>query len=110
MKLPLAEDKKLEVIFRVEPGCLGPKGEEYVADFCISAKKELAVIDADFVRWNILPRLDKSLAEMEYKINNKKLTHDKAEKYLQIFNKNLDEFEGHLQDKLAEHIDEFLGH
>ena len=109
MKLPLPEDKKLEVIFRVESGCLGPKGDEYVVDFCISAEKELAVIDADFVHWNISPRHDKSLPEMEYKLNNKKLTHDKAEKYLQVFNKNLDEFEGHLQDKLAEHIDEFLG-
>ncbi|RDH82701.1 MAG: hypothetical protein DIZ80_10500 [endosymbiont of Galathealinum brachiosum] len=110
LKLPLPKDKKLEVFFRVESGCLGPQGEEHVNDFCTSAQKEVDVIDADFVHWNIIPRHDKKLPEMEYKLNNKKLTHDKAAKYLSFFDKNLDEFEGHLHDKLALLIDEYLGH
>lgn len=110
IKLPLSKDKKLNVIFRVEPGCLGPKGDEHVSDFCNFAQKEVDTIDADFVHWEILPRNDKSVPEMEYKIINKKMSHDKAAKYLEIFNKDLDEFEGHLHDKLAHLIDEYLGH
>jgi len=110
IKLPLDQDKKLFVIFRVEPGCLGPQGVEHVTDFCITAQKLVENIDADFVHWEISPRHDKDLPEMEYKLINKKLTHDKAAKYLALFDKNLDEFESHLHDKLALLIDEYLGH
>lgn len=110
IKLPLDQDKKLLVIFRVESGCLGPQGAEHVADFCLAAQKVVDNIDADFVQWEITPRHDKDLPEMEYKLVNKKLTHDKAAKYLSLFNKDLDEFEGHLHDKLALFIDEYLGH
>ena len=110
IKLPLNQDQKLNVIFRVEPGCLGPQGEGHVVDFCKSAQKMVETIDADFVHWVIIPRHDKSEPEMEYKIVNKKLSHDKAEKYLGLFDKSLDEFEGHLHDKLALLIDKYLGH
>jgi len=109
IKLPLDQNKKLQVIFRVEPGCLGPKGAEYVVDFCLTAQKAVDNIDADFVHWEITPRDDKELPEMEYKLASKKLTHDKAEKYLSLFNKDLDEFEGHLHDKLALLIEDYLG-
>ena len=109
IKLPLDKDKKLSVIFRIEPGCLGPKGMEHVEEFCIYAQKAMDKIDTDFIQWLILPRFDKSDEEMEYKLTNKKLSHDKAEKYLGIFDKKLDDFEGHLHDRLAELIDEFLG-
>lgn len=109
LSLPLPLYKKLTVTFRVEPGCLGPDGVEHIEEFCKYAKKEVAQLDADFVRWVITPRYDKSLPETEYKTNNKKLDHDKAEKYLRVFEKELDEFEEHLQDKLAELIDEYHG-
>jgi translation initiation factor 2 alpha subunit (eIF-2alpha) len=107
--LPLPSYKKLSVIFRVEPGCLGPDGVDHIEDFCKFAKKEVLELDADFVRWVITPRYDKTLAETEYKINNKRLTHDKAEKYLGVFGKNPDEFEEHLQEKLSILIDQYLG-
>jgi translation initiation factor 2 alpha subunit (eIF-2alpha) len=109
LSLPLPLYKKLTVTFRVEPGCLGPDGAEHIEEFCKYAKKEVAQLDADFVRWVITPRYDKSLPETEYKTNNKKLDHDKAEKYLRVFEKELDDFEEHLQDKLAELIDEYHG-
>ena len=48
-KLPLPQDKKLTVIFRLEPGCLGPDGEDHVEEFCKFAEKEVAPIDSDFV-------------------------------------------------------------
>jgi len=107
--LPLPLYKKLTVTFRVEPGCLGSDGIEHIADFCQFAKKEVAILDANFVRWVITPRYDKSLLETEYKTNNKRLDHDKAEKYLRVFGKELDDFEEHLQDKLSILIEQYLG-
>lgn len=109
VELPLPLYKKLTVTFRVEPGCLGPDGADHIEGFCKHAKKSVADLDSDFVRWVITPRYDKSLAETEYRTNGKRLNHDKAELYLKVFGKELDEFEEHLQDSLSELIDEYLG-
>ena len=109
-KLPLPQDKKLTVVFRVEPGCLGPDGKDHIEEFCRYAEKGVESVDSDFVHWEIVPRHDKSLPEMQYKVANKNLTHDQAAKYLEIFEKNLDEFEGHLHEKLALLINGFMGH
>jgi hypothetical protein len=108
-ELPLPLYKKLTVMFRVEPGCLGPDGKDHIEDFCKYAKKKVSGLHSDFIRWVITPRWDKTLPESEYKTNNKRLDHDKAEKYLSIFGQQLDDFEESLQDKLAEMIDEYLG-
>jgi hypothetical protein len=106
--LPLPKDKKLTVICRIESGCLGPEGESHVQKFCGFAQDEVEVIDSDFVHWEIIPRHDKSESEMQYSVNNKKLSHKKAARYLEIFNKNLDEFEEHLHNKLTDLIDQFM--
>lgn len=109
-KLPLPQEKKLNVVFRVEPGCLGPEGEGHVKAFCEYAQKQVEPVDSDFVHWELTPRFDKALPEMQYKVTNKYLSHDKAARYLEVFGKDLDEFEGHFHDKLAQLIDEYLGH
>ena len=108
-ELPLPLYKKLTVTFRVEPGCLGPDGINHIESFCKFAKQEVIALDSDFIRWVITPRYDKALLETEYKTNNKRLTRDKAEKYLSVFGKSLDEFEENLQDKLSVLIDRYLG-
>jgi len=110
IKAALDNEKKICITFRIEAGCLGPQGENYIEDFCISAQKSFLNMNKEFVIWKIMPRHDKSLPELEYTINNKKLTHDKAEKYLNVFNENLNKFEETFQDKLANYIDEYLGH
>ena len=107
--LPLPQDKKLTIVFRVESGCLGPDGAIHIEEFCRFAQKEFETVDADFVHWKIEPRHDKSLAEMQYQVSNKKLNHDQAAKYLGVFNKDLDEFEKHLHNKFALLIDQYLG-
>lgn len=108
-KLPLPKEKKLYVTYRVEPGCLGPDGKNRIEEFCIYAQQEVENIDSDYVHWDIIPRHDKSLAEIQYNVLSKNMTHTQAEKYLQIFDKSLDEFEGHLGDKLDELIDQYMG-
>ena len=108
--LPLPQDKKLTVIFRVEPGCLGPEGPSHVNGFCEYAIKQLEDIDSDMVHWDIMPRNDKSEPEMQYMMISKNLVRDKAEKFLQLFDKNIDDFENTFHDNLAQLIDEYLGH
>jgi len=96
------------VVFRVEPGCLGPEGKDHIDEFCRTAQVQVESIDADFIHWELVPRHEKSLSEMQYQINHRDLTHDKAARYLQAFDKDLDEFEGHLHDRLAQLIDQYL--
>jgi len=108
--LPLAKEKKLTVIFRIEPGCLGPQGESHIKEFCQFAQKEVESIDADFVHWVLTPRSDKTMPEMQYQVSNKILTHDQADRYLDVFKKNLDDFEQHLHDGVTRLIDQYMGH
>jgi len=108
--LPLPESKKLLVTYRVEPGCLGPGGANLISQFCEYTQQNIQSLDADYVTWEITPRLDKALPEMQYSIVGKRMNHTQAEKYLAFFGKSLDEFEGHLVDKLAGFIDDFMSH
>ena len=110
VELPLPQDKKLTVIFRIEPGCLGPEGESHIDEFCGFAQKKVELIDADFVHWVLTPRKDKSLPEMQYQVSDKVLSHDQAGRYLDVFKKSLDEFEEHLHDGVTHLIDQYLGH
>ena len=93
LDLPLFKNKKLAVLFRVEPGCLGPDGINLVEKFCVFAASQTDFVDTDYTHMDIVPRFDKALPEIEYSVANKKLTHDKAEKYLAIFKQDLDDFE-----------------
>ena len=105
----LPESNKLTVIYRIEPGCLGPAGKERVNDFCAYANKELETVDAGFVTWNIVPRHDKSLPELQYAIAGKKLDTEKTGKYLKALGKNPDDFESNLHEKVAVLIEQFSG-
>jgi len=107
--LPLAQEKKLTVIVRVEPGCLGPDGRDYIAEFCRVAQMEFKLIDADFVNWEIVIRTEKSLPEVQYNLTHKQLTRDQAAKFLQLFNEEISEFEDNMNDKIASLIEHHLG-
>ena len=107
-KLPLSADRKVTVTYRVEPGCLGPKGPEHIDDFCRFAQKEVALIDSDYVKWNIVPRFDKSIPEMQYSVVGKSINHQQARKYLKVLDKSLDDCEEHLIDKMTVLIDQFF--
>ncbi len=108
--LPLPQDKKLTVLFRVEAGSLGPDGSDHVEAFCEFAQKELLTLDSDYIRWEIIPRHDKSRSEMEFMVSGKRLSHDMAARYLEVFEQDLDEFELHLAGNISRLIGEFMGH
>jgi hypothetical protein len=46
---------------------------------------------------------------MEYHISTKELTHDQADKYLQIFGKSLDDFEDNIMGESVALIDQYFG-
>ena len=102
---PLADEKKLTVLFRVEPGSLGPDGSEQAQQFCQRSQQQLAPIDADFIHWQIVPRFDKSLPELEYTISNKRLSRAQAQQYLKLLTQDLDTVEDHLINE----IDRLIG-
>lgn len=108
--VPLTDEQKLSVIYRVEPGCLGPEGASLVDDFCRFAQSQLQSLDSDHINWLIVPRADKTSPEMQYNVVGKKMNFAQAEKYLALFDKSLDEFEGHLSERLTSLINEFMGH
>jgi hypothetical protein len=97
------------VLFRLEPGCLGPDGSLHIDKFCQQAQKEFTSLYSDCIHWDIIPRNDKSLPEMQYRISNKNLSHDQVAQYLQLFEINRDEFEHQLHEKLTIIIDQYLG-
>ncbi len=108
MPVSIPEDKKLTVVFRVEPGCLGPEGAQYIDAFCEYSTQQFKCIDADCVIWKIVPRKDKKLPEVEYFALNKRLNTGQANTYLSVLEKDLDELEGHLHSSLATQIDAFM--
>jgi hypothetical protein len=108
--LPLAHEKKLTIVFRLEPGSLGPDGDNIIEDFCKSAQIELSNVDNEFINWEIIPRYDKTLPERQYKINNKLLSREMTKRYLELFDRHIDHFEDHLDDLLGELINQYLGY
>jgi len=101
--------KHLLLQYRVEAGCLGPSGQDFVEDFCFFAYAALAPAEGEVFHWEIIPRYDKTLPEFEYRLQGtKSLSRDQAMRYLRAFDKNLDEMEDAFDDKLAELIDQFI--
>ena len=108
--LSLQEGEKLSVTYRVEPGCLGPEGISHIEKFCDFSQQRLLTLEADYVVWNIVPRPDKNLPEMDYCVVGKRINFAQAEKYLALMGQSLEEFDGRLSDRLASLIDEFMGY
>ena len=108
MKTELPQEKKLIVEYRVEGGCLGPTGGDYVDGFCDFARNELASWEAGLINWVFVPRKDKSLAELQYKIEARNLSREQAKKFLQSFGKNIDEIEAEVDETIMVLINEYM--
>lgn len=105
----IPENRKMLVIFRMEPGSLGPDGRDYIEEFCEFAQMQLQASASAYINWAIIPRFDKTLAEMEFQIASKKLSRAKAGQYLTVFGDNLDDFEEQLEDHLEAIINQYFG-
>lgn len=102
-------EKKISVIFRMEPGSLGPEGEKYVQEFCDFAQTQLQACAKHYLIWLIVPRFDKTLTEMEFQLAGKVLNEKQATKYLNLFGEQLTHFEEQLEDNLEAIINQFFG-
>ncbi|WP_216628489.1 hypothetical protein [Pseudoalteromonas caenipelagi] len=102
----MSEDKRIRLLYRVEPGCLGPTGVDYVEGFCQFANK--IIKPPIYASFNFVPRYDKSLPEREYKVGNKNLSSTQVIAYLDRLDKDKDEFEEQIDDLLSHAIDAYL--
>lgn len=107
--MPIPEEKKLTVIFRIESGCLGPQGISHVASFCGKALQAFNQLHPAFMNWKVIPRHDKSLPELSYSIGDRPLAREHAAKYLQHFDIGIDNFESDVFNQLPEMIDQYFG-
>lgn len=108
METSLPLYKKLIVLYRIEPGCLGPEGVNYAEEFCSFAKQQIKQTHSNFIRWTIKPRYDKSLPELEFQIKNTPISRDRAAQFMDAFNVDIDDFEEALDERLAELVDVFF--
>jgi len=102
----LPKEKKLHVLFRLEPGCLGPKGIDLIEGFCEFANSKIS--ELPYATYLFVPRFDKTLPEWEYKINSRNLSNEKVESYLAIFSQVKSDFEEGLEEKVTEYIEIYL--
>ncbi|WP_194710106.1 hypothetical protein [Pseudoalteromonas sp. S16_S37] len=102
----MSEDKRIKLLYRVEPGCLGPTGVDYVEGFCQFANK--IIKPPVYALFNFVPRYDKSLPEREYKVGNKNLSSNQVVAYLERLDKDKDEFEEQIDELLSHAIDAYL--
>ncbi len=104
----LNQSEQLTILYRVEPGCLGPDGLDHIARFCAFAHAVLRSIDVGFIQWQIEPRYDKQLPELEYHLGQRRLTEEMAHKYLLLLNRNPTEFEEQLHQRMSRMVLQFL--
>ena len=101
-------EKQLTVIARVEPGSLGPDGMDKIEDFCRYANHNMVSDGQRYTRWQIIPRYDKTLPEMEYYIQHKKLNNFQVSKYFGFFQSALEVFEEDFYSHLTNLIEHYL--
>lgn len=100
---------RITVTYRVEPGCLGPTGVEYIEEFCRYAQIEFEKLAYASMDWAIIPRYDKKLPEIQYQLGGKNLSTDKATIYFAKQGLAIERFEELLELKIADLIEKHLG-
>ncbi|WP_417760718.1 hypothetical protein [Shewanella sp.] len=99
----------ITVLYRVEPGCLGPAGMDYIEAFCAYAQTEFEKLAYDAMNWSIAPRYDKTLPEIQYQLAGKSLSKTQATLYFTKKGLELERFEELLELKIADLIEKHLG-
>jgi len=105
----MPEEKKLTVLYRVEPGCLGPNGKTQIDAFCEFASNKIKSMGLSFLSWDIQPRNDKKLPEMQFFIMGRNVSFEQAGIYMKKFGQDFEAFSDKLDDEMANYIDLFLG-
>ena len=104
----VSNENRLTIVFRVEPGCLGPDGKQYIDEFCALVQRAFAQKTVGSVSWEIIPRYDKQLPETEYRLGERGFSRDKAQRFLAACGKDLDTLENKLNLALPRMIEQYL--
>jgi len=102
------EHLRLNITLRIEAGCLGPKGDSLLDDFCKVAQKQFDNIRPHFINWKVLPRRDKSLPEIQFQIEQRNLNRHQTNSYLKSFDEDVDKFEDYISEVIAFSVNVFL--
>jgi len=103
------EERKMRVLFRIEPGSLGPDGAEHVVEFCLFAQAQFQACSVYYLNWVIEPRFDKKLKEMNFELGSKELDKAQVDKYFAFFGENYAHFVEQLENNLEAMIDQYFG-
>ena len=95
--------------YRVEPGCLGPQGSDYIDGFCEFANQSLNQRSLSIAGLHLQPRRDKTLDEMQYRLGNKRLSDEQVSRYFHTINASRDDFEEDVFKQIATLIEQYLG-
>ncbi|PHS20566.1 MAG: hypothetical protein COA86_01050 [Kangiella sp.] len=106
--LPIPQDKKLLVIYRLEPECLGTIGHKQINYFCAHITKRILPVDSDFVKWTVLPRLAATEKEVEFRLNGKLLQLPQVVRYLTVFNRDYDAFLDSINNAVLKQVDHYF--
>lgn len=98
------------VTVRVEPGSLGPDGADHIESYCKLAQCYFDKHQSEFLDWNIVPRYDKTLAEIDYSYGDRLLSENQAGKMLDVIGKDFDQMDAEVMEHIATLIDKYLGH
>ena len=101
--MQVSDEKKIHLMYRVEPGCLGPDGVNHIEDFCHFANKHIK--SPYYSQFVFLPRYDKQKSERQYSVNSRNLSQVQAKAYLNHFEIHIDHFEEQLDELIAKSID-----
>ncbi|AQP98712.1 hypothetical protein B0W48_02190 [Pseudoalteromonas aliena] len=101
--MQISEEKKVRLMYRVEPGCLGPDGANHIEDFCRFANKHIK--SPYYGQFVFLPRYDKQVGERQYSVNSRNLSQVQAKAYLNHFEIEIEHFEEQLDELLTKAID-----
>lgn len=106
---PALFDKRiLTLIYRVEPGCLGPEGVKYVEEFCNFSNEVMAKLGKKGIQYFFTPRYNKLLPEIDYRLLNKPIKSEQLAAYLAQLGQYQEDMEADLGEKVAVMIDQFF--
>ncbi|MBL7002776.1 MAG: hypothetical protein ISR69_01945 [Gammaproteobacteria bacterium] len=107
-KINIKEDNKITVHYYLEGGCLGPKGEFLIDDFCKFLEKKLNQKEVPFCHWVTHSKNDIHLHHFQYEIQKRKLDQPKIIKYLQLLGVEIDDFENEIDEFVVHLIEVYL--
>ncbi|MCF6441280.1 hypothetical protein L1077_17735 [Pseudoalteromonas luteoviolacea] len=99
-------DLLLYIQLRLEPGCMGPQGKDHIEAFC--KKENASPWQNQFATVSVVPRYDKTLPEWEYRVKNKLLSTEQADKFISMHDMTKPDLEDDIESHMAEEIDAYM--